>query len=819
MYLSSETYIKVVLPQAATPREVFAAEELVKYLGMICGARLKTVSDVEPVQDPWIALGGPERNRLTAQYMTQAEFDKEVPGPEGILVRSFGDSLVLAGSSKNPTENERGTIYAVYEFLERYCGCSFAAFTNPEIPGGEYIPTCKELNLPEISYCKACADDTYRTAIVQYGDSAGKMFHELNLPFLDWLVKNRYNRILTWMKVYDGMKVTGLLEEAVKRGISFTVGHHDAARHFMPPYGNEHFPEKYYETHPEYYKLLEDGGRFCITDHWGQCVFCSRNDAIYEVLADNITRWIAENPLVDTIAFWPQDGRGPDCACEECRKHTKVENYTYFMNELAKRVGAVYPHVKIDMLLYVDLWNCPENVELSPNLMVDEAVWHDTGLRNAGKPDGSCLTGTFFEEDLLKWHKAGACAVYYEYYMGVYGSRNRLVPMADEIQSRVKRFTEVGIDGAGTQIECFNTWNNIFNFYCFARTSYDHELSMEDNLDMFCRIFGAGGEKVKTIVLLCEDCYDGQTDLSRGGQYLMEHIDKQKIYQCYEDAFAAAETPFFRNNLRLMRMAFRYSDLECQESAKMGETDYERVKTYQNMPAELMYMTAFDSYYHNRPGYGIMIPVQGTVSGTYEPDKWTIFETGSRKKIQFTKGDWEDRLVHAYTARFQGTAKFVQEETCVRNSANEASADGFDYISLVSKEKYGSGTCISATCDFEAYGAPLLVFPHALTADENGELRYSDYHEVVLYENGINVWTLYRDGEAIKYDKVFASKFPVEAAQQHRISVTLLEKGLEIFFRNHHYYVQLSDLPEQVHVGLTACEGINRFYDFTIENP
>ena len=409
----------------------------------------------------------------------------------------------------------------------------------------------------------------------------------------------------------------------------FSVGHHDAIPTFLPPDGNEYFPEHYYETHPEYYKLEESGERYHITDFWGSWALCSRNPELPEVIARNIIAWIEKNPTADTITFWPMDGIQPQCTCPECSKYTKVENYTYFQNAVAKRVGAAHPEVKIDMLTYVDLWDCPEGVVLEPNLFIDEAVWHHTGLRHIGKPDGSCLGGTFFEEDLLKWKKAGASVVYYEYFMGIHGARQRYMPAADELQSNWKRFMEKGIDGSGTQIEYFNFWNHIFNFYCFARTGYDTELSMEKNLASFTRIFGEGAFYIKEFIRMAEGVLDGQTDISKAGAYLMEHIDKRTAYGLFDRALEAAETPAARNNIRMLRMAFRYSDIECRETT-IGKIDQE-YKPYEecNDPTgELYYMSHhFDSCHWNDPGFGIMLPLDCKKQAEFVPDTWYAFES------------------------------------------------------------------------------------------------------------------------------------------------------------------------------------------------
>ena len=106
----------------------------------------------------------------------------------------------------------------------------------------------------------------------------------------------------------------------------------------------------------------------------------------------------------------------------------------------------------------------------------------------------------------------------------------------------------------------------------------------------------------------------------------MEHIDKERMYQGFEKALNEAENEAARNNVRLMRMAFRYSDLECRENYEDDESGYKALKHY-NIPerGELLYMQRkFDSYV-SHGGYGIMIPIAGDDNG-FIPDKWSDFE-------------------------------------------------------------------------------------------------------------------------------------------------------------------------------------------------
>ena len=625
MIVNKECNINIVIPENATEREIFAAEELRKYIKKICGAELGITTETK--KNNVIAIGGPERNAVTAKYISEAEFDKAVPGPEGIFIKSYEDCIILAGSTKKVNEFERGTVYAVYEFLERFLGCSLAAYTKADVAGGELIPETDSIELGDIFYAKASSDIPYRAAVAQYSVHGVGAEYELDHAFLDWLSKNRYNYIYTWNKVYENFKTNGMLDECKKRGILFKVGHHDAIDTLLPQRGNKYFSEHYFETHPDYYKLNEDGSRFEMVDDWGQMVLCSRNEAMIEEISKNLISWFSKNPQVKSFALLNKDGTAPQCCCEKCKGYSKAENYVYMINEIAKRLKKAHPDVTLNMMSYTDLWNPPENVSLEDNVSVTEATWHISGLRTIGKPDGSCLAGTFYEENLLKWKAIGASVTYYDYFMGVYPGRQRYVPMADEMQAMCKRFIEMGIDGTETQIEVYNHWNNIFNFYSYGRCAYDTENSLEKNLGLFCRIFGKGAEYIAGNIRYAECILDGQSEIMRAGIYLMEHIDKERMYKGFEDALEAAETPTARNNVRLMRMAFRYSDIECREEYEADESGYRDLKHY-DIPerGELLYMQKHFDTYVSRKGYGIMIPVEGEDNGFTPTDSWYDFE-------------------------------------------------------------------------------------------------------------------------------------------------------------------------------------------------
>ena len=157
---------------------------------------------------------------------------------------------------------------------------------------------------------------------------------------------------------------------------------------------------------------------------------------------------------------------------------------------------------------------------------------------------------------------------------------------------------------------------------------------MEDHLARFTKLFGEGGEEVSEVIRLAEDCVDGQADIKTGGLYFLEHIDWERVYSLFDRALEKTKPPRARNNLRMMRMALRYTDVEAQQiNGKYIQPgpEYQRVRPFDEIDRELLYMTEFDSYWKNDPGYGIDIPVMAGSSISEKPfdpeqDPWYCFE-------------------------------------------------------------------------------------------------------------------------------------------------------------------------------------------------
>ena len=110
----------VVAPDSSEP-ERHAAAELAEFLKQITGGKFEILHRDAPGKSR--ILVGP-----TAVKPTIPTFSTAGLGSDGIVIRTAGPDLILAGGQP------RGTLYAVYTFLEDHLGCRWWSSKVSRIP-------------------------------------------------------------------------------------------------------------------------------------------------------------------------------------------------------------------------------------------------------------------------------------------------------------------------------------------------------------------------------------------------------------------------------------------------------------------------------------------------------------------------------------------------------------------------------------------------------------------------------------------------------------------------------------------------------------
>lgn len=180
----------------------------------------------------------------------------------------------------------------------------------------------------------------------------------------------------------------------------------------------------------------------------------------------------------------------------------------------------------------------------------------------------------------------------------------------------------------------------------------------------------------------------------------------------------------------------------------------------------------------------------------------------------------EKDFMYVFSPNSKSFVPFTFENGQAVNRYDESLKD-YEYISIVSKKKYSDGVTLRTKCSFDSFGAPLIVLSDDISEDENGRNMYGLHFEVVAYEKGCNVWHIVpfpeRTERPIKSTKIAFSTFSIPEKSEIDLSVTVKDGKLYIDVNGEKLVAESPDLPKEFHIGITACEGINRFSSITIE--
>lgn len=191
---------RIIIPSAATDKEVKAANVLQKYLLEISGTAIPIIKANDHLSRYEIVLGQNERldELKTGINLNSLKQD-------GFLIKTDSMRLIIAGGSG------KGTLYGVYTFLEKYLGCRMYSPTVKIIPKQNRISLASihDLQVPVITF----RDTHYRVTWHEEYSDWHKLNHDEHGERTDWGM---------WCHTFNSL---------------------------VPP-------EIYYKEHPEYYAMV-----------------------------------------------------------------------------------------------------------------------------------------------------------------------------------------------------------------------------------------------------------------------------------------------------------------------------------------------------------------------------------------------------------------------------------------------------------------------------------------------------------------------------------------------------------------------------------
>jgi hypothetical protein len=306
----------IVVAENAIPSEKHAAEELASFLKQVTGAEISIAA--KPADGPARLLVGPDAAKLA-----DPGFSIEGLGAEGIVIRTVGNDLILAGG------RPRGTLYAVYTFLEDHVGCRWWA------PGASTIPSRQTLAFDKL--------DVKYIPLLEYRE-----------PFWfsgfdgDWAARNKSNG------------ATPRLEE--KHGGKHVIEGFVHTFYGLIP------PDTYFKDHPEWFSEIQ--GKRTHKD----AQLCLSNEQMRAELVKNLKARLSKNPAA-TMASVSQNDCGNYCQCPKCAEVDKEEgspagSMIRFVNAVAADIEKEFPNVAVSTLAYQYTRKPPAKVRPRPNVVV-----------------------------------------------------------------------------------------------------------------------------------------------------------------------------------------------------------------------------------------------------------------------------------------------------------------------------------------------------------------------------------------------------------------------------------------------------------------
>jgi len=275
-----------------------AAAELAEFLQQITGDTFEISHSAAPGKSR--LLVGPGAARLA-----QADFSADGLDAEGVVIRNVGDDLILAGG------DPRGTLYAVYTFLEDHLGCRWWSSNVSTIPK---IPTMIVGHL-NTRYCP----------VLEYREP-----YWFDAFDADWAVRNKANGQRPALDIKRGGKHT-------YQGFVHTFNA------LIPP-------DTYFKDHPEWFSEIK--GKRTVQ----RTQLCLTNESMYHELLKNLKTQLRSNPDA-TIASVSQNDWHGNCRCASCAAIDKAELspaglMLRFVNRVAADIEDEFPNVAISTLAY-----------------------------------------------------------------------------------------------------------------------------------------------------------------------------------------------------------------------------------------------------------------------------------------------------------------------------------------------------------------------------------------------------------------------------------------------------------------------------------
>ncbi len=563
--------------------DAYAAGRLEYYLEKITGKDLAVVSASQDEAALEIAVGDTGRD------------DADISGFEdgGYIITSAADKVVLRGAGN------KGTLNAVYAFLEDYCGCHWYE------SGVIVTPENASLTVP------LGIDNEYH-------------------PFFEYTETDTASSRDLEFSLANGL--TGGVYRSFSEEQGGHVGYIGSFAHTLVTYYCK--PETYFESHPEYYAYR--GGERIPKQ------LCLTNPDVINIVVSEVLALLAQqhdpSATIQIVSLTQHDNR-EYCQCENCAALDKANGsqagtMVTFVNTVAERVKAAgnYDNVVFDTFAYQYTRKAPTNVVPREDVIIRlcsiECCFGHT------LDDPKCSENKEFMHDLAEWGKI-CNRVYLWDYVNNYAETVCLFPNFAVMQRNVQIFYENNVKGVYEEgnyyiSDCDGEFAEL-RTYLLSKLMQDPYCDYSAEMNGYLEaVYGAGWKNIREFIDIITE--HAVTDIqhlyiyqkSDKTLYGMSRKDIAYCDQLWENAKAQAQTQSQLDQLLRSELSWRY--WKCANYK--GE--------FSRMQFPYVWMNANERFHHDIKAMGIRVMSEGNNRGISDcellylyrhPRKWTtLFE-------------------------------------------------------------------------------------------------------------------------------------------------------------------------------------------------
>ena len=198
--------------------------------------------------------------------------------------------------------------------------------------------------------------------------------------------------------------------------------------------------------------------------------------------------------------------------------------------------------------------------------------------------------------------------------------------------------------------------------------------------------------------------------------------------------------------------------------------------------------------------------------------------------FDFAAGKWDPaQWAEVRSIRWNYHNPFVQHDGHIMNRCPVGLTDTEIYAghvyevysSMVYARRFATRAEVTVTMAFDHLMAPLIVLAPEIYRDSSEHPAYHEHVEVVLYNEGFNVWRYLWENGAPRWRKVAFLRRPMAPKVPHTVTVSLERrsgtKELTVSCGGTSFGYADDLLPNSFYAGITGCEGRCRFYDFKVK--